>query len=107
MANSGFRGSSINIAEFSVKGTGTGSVVKFRVLFADPESHMVHAQTTHEVEIGEESPLYEPAKAMLAGLKAMAEGIHFQNTEATPTVEKMRGIVEAASDSSEDPGRSG
>lgn len=106
MANSGFRGSTISIAEFSVKGHGVGSAIKFRVLFVDPESQTVHAHTMHEVEIGEDTPFYEPAKALMAALKAKAEQIHFQNTE-TATVQELRGIVESASDASDDPGKPG
>lgn len=105
MPNTGFRGEVIQISDVEIKGRGTGASVRYRVLFSDTEGH-VHAHTAHELQIGEDSPFTEPARLLLEACKAHAEQIHFENP-GTTTEKKLRGIVESASDATEDPGEPG
>lgn len=109
--NTGFKGTIVSIADIEVKGRGQGTVVRYRALFADAEGH-VHAHTQHEVDVGDESPLQEPLRALVDALRRHTEEVHFTSPANPATVKQVisRGIAEAASevpDSADEPGGEG
>jgi hypothetical protein len=110
-ANSGFRGTTVAVSDIRIEGRGSiGTVVKYRVLFADGEGH-VHASTQHEVSASEDSLFQEPVRTLLDACRRHAENVHF-TSPSTPTINQVitRGIAEAASgvpDSADEPGEPG
>lgn len=111
-ANTGFRGSFVQIADIDIRGKGGGTIVKYRALFTDAEGH-VHAHTMHEVEVSEDPAFVEHLRALRDACRAHAENIHFSSPASSPlaTKEKIaRGIAEAVSgvsDASDEPGEAG
>lgn len=110
MSNDGFLGTEIRIAGIQIEGRGgAGTVVKYRIQFADKEGR-VHGATNHEVEISGDPTFLAPVKELLDAIRSHAEKTHFSSPNHTAKQAGVRGIAEALSrstDSSDEPGSQG
>lgn len=90
-----FKGTNISIADIKIENSELGSVVSFRVLFADKDG-VVHAHTAHKVAVGDpDSPFHDPVKLLLEACRAHAMNTHFEGANDRPV--RVGGIAEVLS----------
>ena len=91
-----FKGTNIALSNIRLAGQGSsGTVVNFDVQFRDGEG-VVHAATSHSIEVPEEGAIRQGALLLVQGLKEWTEQVHFNDPTAsrTETKKRLRGIAE-------------
>lgn len=91
-----FKGTRVAITEVTLVGQPAGTPpLQVRIQFVDADG-LVHASTTHRIDLGRTPALQEAARGLLDAVKSWAERLHYEDAEPDNEQEQeSHGIAEA------------